>query len=1446
MTTKPTIRVFVSSPGDVAEERVIAQRVLQRLADRFAAAAHVEAIFWEHEPLLATDNFQAQIPPPSAAEIFICILWSRLGTRLPGSVRRPNGAPYQSGTEFEFEDAIASFRRRGMPDLIVYRKTAEPVISLRDRGAVREALRQGELLDAFIRQWFHGTDGTLRAAFHPFKDSSEFEEHLELHALKLIGRRVKQATGERPAPAADARVTWTAGSPYRGLEAFDFEHEPIYFGRTGATSAAIRALREQAAAGRPFLLILGASGSGKSSLARAGVLPMLTRAGVVPGVAGWRRAAFRPGDARGNVWVALASALLRPEAVPELEAAAGGKPVAVPVAAPAGAPPEWVVVGTAGGKPVAVLASAVRAAPPAAGGSVARLADRLRREPAAVMAALANVLRGTDGRPGGQRLVLLVDQLEELFTLDQATDADRRAFLRLIEGMVTGGVWVVATLRSDFYHVCGAVPELARLKAGGGQYDVPPPSPTEIAAIIRQPAIATGLRFEHDKQRDERLHDLLADDAARCPESLPLLSFTLDELYKQRSRQNALSLSVYHRLGRLEGALAHRAGTVFADLPRGVQRALPRVFRQLVTLGGDDQAKAARKPAPTAAFARDAAAARFVSAFVEARLFTTKQADDGSPVVEITHEALLTRWKPVQKWLAADREHLLVLARVKAAAQVWEESGRSSDRLLARGQPLDEAKHLLHAGFALSASERALIRASRNRAWRNRQMKRLGVAVLAVLTVVSGVGFVLAERNRRQSEEHFTEARKTVDEFVTEISREELSVVPGLQDVRQKFAQRAVDRYEQFAAHRPNDPEVRAGLAQAKISLGQVVGGIGSLDRAVGEMKQAIELLETNVARDPSATNRLRLDKARNDLANLYWANDQKPEAMPLLDLSIADLEAIVRQDAGQAEARYQLGVAYNARGNCRRETGKKDGAQEDYEHSRDACLAAIDSYPKKADSYSVLGAATHNLSLVYKSRKDYKKSLELLDESAKYDALVLELEPASPGAVSNKGIGLTNRGLLLAAMGKRDEAGKAHAAAVAAGRRVVADNPKVTRYQWLLADALKHQARHLSAVEKFGESERVYQESCQILEGLVTRADDRPQYAVALIDNRLSLAEYHRGSKAGQKDEAACRKCLQQAIDAGGRLAAKFPRAAEFNYQYARAYFQLGVLEQEGDRHEAAAEAFRRAIDIYQDSVARSGPGQDPENQSEFLGWIDAGRSSLEKLGRNDEILVWIAAGEKLGADCPTRAGKQSLAGLLNTRGSIHEKAGRNREAIAAYRAGLAVARPAWEEARWHWYLHQAVAGAYYHLSALYQKTGDRDEEVRARQEWLRIWGGPLQSYNTKGLIDPDPPPGGDVVRKLRAEMAVEKGMKRFTIPCDFNGVKYPFHVYIMDVRWPKDPLEDQARWLEEERGGKIPEEVRESFRKLHKIAHENNVSFQDLCVYALGDKDKPPPKPK
>ena len=128
-------RIFVSSPGDVSEERALAERVIVRLAREWPAVP-VEPFLWEHEPLLATSAYQDQIDRicrPSDTDVVVCLLWCRFGTRLPKGLTRPDGSPYGSGTEYELEDAAAGHERtRKRPALLLYKRTAKLLVDIED------------------------------------------------------------------------------------------------------------------------------------------------------------------------------------------------------------------------------------------------------------------------------------------------------------------------------------------------------------------------------------------------------------------------------------------------------------------------------------------------------------------------------------------------------------------------------------------------------------------------------------------------------------------------------------------------------------------------------------------------------------------------------------------------------------------------------------------------------------------------------------------------------------------------------------------------------------------------------------------------------------------------------------------------------------------------------------------------------------------------------------------------------------------------------------------------------------------------------------------------------------------------------------------------------------------------------------------------------------------
>ena len=175
------IRIFVASPSDVAEERLLANRVIERLGQEYADRAKIQAFLWEHEPLLATSDFQSQIGTPAQSDIFVLILWTRLGSPLGAQFTRSDGSAYTSATVYEFEKALAAYRATGRPKILVYRKLAQVEF------AEDSATNHNEDVEHFFDQWFEDPDErSATAAFHTFSEPSRFEDLLEVHLRKLV------------------------------------------------------------------------------------------------------------------------------------------------------------------------------------------------------------------------------------------------------------------------------------------------------------------------------------------------------------------------------------------------------------------------------------------------------------------------------------------------------------------------------------------------------------------------------------------------------------------------------------------------------------------------------------------------------------------------------------------------------------------------------------------------------------------------------------------------------------------------------------------------------------------------------------------------------------------------------------------------------------------------------------------------------------------------------------------------------------------------------------------------------------------------------------------------------------------------------------------------------------------------------------------------------------
>ena len=643
------LRIFLSSPGDVIATREIAALTIERLAQDYARFFRIEPYLWEYEAMVASAHFQDSIEPPSAFDIVVLIVWSRLGTPLPERTevreyRGMDGRAPVTGTEWEYEEALKAAREVGTPDLLVYRSREDARVRTLDSERRRKDIEQLEELDRFWSRHF-ANQGAYLGAYTEFASGAEFAAAFEKHLRKLIEKRIAPVASDSHEPGT--RI-WTQ-APFRGLESYEFEHAPIFFGQDDALTKAMVQLVASAVAGLPFLLVLGASGSGKSSLMKAGIVPKLFVPRRIPGVAFLRRVMFRPSDAQEgeDLFDALARRLTT-----QVSADEGLSELIGP------------------------------------GQSVSGLAAHLRNataEPAYPIATVLGQLAVAARQDGRMleyetaRLVLVLDQLEELFTNELLTPLERQRFIALIAGLVRSGrVWVIATMRKDFWHQADDAPELVHMAEGHGRLELLPPTQTQLSQMIRRPAAAAGVGFEHHPTTDVPLNEIISEEVAHEPGALPLLSYLLDQLYRSdvlEAQGTTLSFATYERLGRLEGAIATRAEAVLDSCAPEDRQALGSVLFALVQMGTTDGniERAISRRVPLSTFPPGTPQRRLVEALLhsDARLLVSDAETGGAPSVRVAHEALITRWARARDFVQGNSEALKIRRRLEERYALW-------------------------------------------------------------------------------------------------------------------------------------------------------------------------------------------------------------------------------------------------------------------------------------------------------------------------------------------------------------------------------------------------------------------------------------------------------------------------------------------------------------------------------------------------------------------------------------------------------------------------------------------------------------------------------------------------------------------------------------------------------------------------------------------------------
>ena len=1114
MTKLTEVRIFISSPGDVASERQRAVKVIEKVQTGLEERVKLTPISWDEKYYTAAAGFQPQIPPPSQTDIVLCILWKRLGSELPPHYDRPDGS-HRTGTEWEFEDALNSAVQKEFPDILVYRKT-EPVTFRAEQVAAEQA--DLSRLEAFWKKWFHNEQGHFTAGFQHFRDTDEFELLFEKHLRQWLADR----SGDIVWPVA------LKGSPFRGLEPYDEDHAPVFYGRHRAIEEAKARLVTSAVRGCPFLLITGMSGSGKSSLARAGLGPRLQRLGAAPGVDRWRRAVMRPAAHPGGPLLSLAESLFRDEALPELAAGDCAGP--------------------------AELAACMAESPQQAIRSVGRALDRV-----------AAALRTAEGfeRDVAVRLLLIVDQLEELL---QIPPAGREAFAALLAGLCREGrIWVVATLRSDFYPQFKDVPVLWELKDQGGQYPLSPPGPAEIREIIQGPALAAGLAFETDEQSGESL-DAILERGASGPGYLPLLQFTLERLFELRDQQrNVLLQSAYASLGGIEGSIRAHAEAIFETLDEPAREALPRVLLRLATVRSDASGSLVSRPTALAGFAEGSAERRLIAGLLapQARLLVCD--GEGEAVnIRVAHEALFSHWDKAKAILDAARPALLARARLAQAAALWEAEGKRPDLLWASAQLLLDAKALLakHT-LSLDALEQEFLEKSLTRSRRAIWLKRAAVAGLAALTLVSVAGFAASWVQYQRAEQQKELALDAVNRLTSDLPNK-FANIPGTLDFVKEIVEANMVLLDRILALEPDTKRAERQKSANLTRGGDTWLTLGNTDKAKELYRQALEIDARLAAADPRNSQwQSDLSFSQNNIGNVQQAMGDTAGALSAYRQALEIRERLVATAPNNSQWQRDLSFSYLKIGDVQQATGDTAGALKAYRQSLEIRerLAAAD--PKNTQWQRDLSIIQNNIGDVHQATGDTAGALKAYRQGLEIAKRLAAADPKNTEWQRDLSVSHERIGNVLQATGDTAGALTAYRQSLEIRERLAAADPKNSEWQRDLSYSKNNIGGVLQTTGDTAGALAAYRQGLEIAKRLAAADPRNSQW-----QRDLSVSQNNIGNvQQAMGDTAGALSAYRQALEIRERLAAADPKNSEWQRDLSVSQNKIGnVLQAMGD----------------------------------------------------------------------------------------------------------------------------------------------------------------------------------------------------------------------------------------------------------------------------------------
>ena len=873
--------------------------------------------------------------------------------------------------------------------------------------ATHRAIDDGQA-SAFAQEFYHslffGSQTSLSAAFEQAGAKALTENRsvrsIDIEALdnsdsqqldwSLYARDEEQLswvldellTHERPVRDEQGKLI----NPYRGLEAFREQDRSYFFGRRELTDELCDSIPQA-----QLYALWGASGSGKSSLINAGVIPKLRENNE------WLILKIRPGGDPFRLLATEIALVFHPEIRTRQDEEVSG------------------------------------------------LIKQLKTDTFDWTGKVSDLLHSS----GKQRLLIVIDQFEELFT--QSDPETVKAYEAQLINLVNVNIKqcsLLLVMRADFLASALLNESFAHLLNQISPKLLPPMGKAELRAAIELPARKQRVDLEPS------LTNALLDEVDNQPGYLPLLQYALRLLW-DKHEDNRLRLEDYNQFGGLNKVLETRADEIFSSFPEKEQQRVRKIFLQLVQPGKGREDT--RRRADFREFGDDAFTRNIVQTLADARLITTEQDkyDKNKAFAEVSHEALIRHWGRLQSWIEEDRDSLNTQIQISEDAKDWEDDNRDATWLLT-GSRLVVAKEWLKAvGTDASELQATFIKASfseqerQQKVQRNRLLGFIGVLmVVAAVAVWQAFSATKAGKEAREQQKRAELALSEANDVITFINfdlRDQLIPIVPLtitNEIRTRVTayyrnlgdniksgefprQRAISLIqhadtlaaqgklpeaeplyreanqfmEQKANSDPSNTEWQRDLSVSFDKIGDILSAQGQLDEAKAAFEKSQTIRQTLADNDPSNTEWQRdLSASLIRIGDIFSDQGKLDEAKAVFEKGLAIAQKLADNDPSNTKWQHDLSASFIWTGDILSDQGKINDAKIKYEESESILQKLVDIDPTNAEWQRELSTSLGKIGDILSAQGQLDDAKAVFEKSLAIAQTLADNDPSNAG----------------------------------------------------------------------------------------------------------------------------------------------------------------------------------------------------------------------------------------------------------------------------------------------------------------------------------------------------------------------------------------------------------------------------------------------------------------